>query len=218
MMGSTEFKFGDRVTHTGRPEWGVGVVTAAQSLVLDGKACQRLTLRFERAGLKTVSTAVAELRAATEAAAGVAAPGSSEARAVVGVAAEGGGGPSWLGSLEGRDRTPAQVFAELPEETRDPFRTRVMRLKSTLDLYRFSSSGSSLLDWAAVQSGMKDPLSSYTRQDLEGFFERYAFEREAQLKRLIGEMSVEERAEAVRAAEQGPVAGRDVVKRLIARR
>jgi hypothetical protein len=50
------------VVHAGKPEWGVGVVSSAQNVTQDGKPSQRLTIRFERAGLKTVSTAVASIR------------------------------------------------------------------------------------------------------------------------------------------------------------
>ena len=60
-MPQIEFKFGDRVVHSLRPEWGTGVVTQAQSTIIDGKPAQRLTLRFDRAGLKTLSSPPAEL-------------------------------------------------------------------------------------------------------------------------------------------------------------
>ena len=36
-MSATEFKFGDRVVHSGRPEWGTGVVTAVQPVIHEGK-------------------------------------------------------------------------------------------------------------------------------------------------------------------------------------
>ena len=49
-MAGPQWSFGDRVIHAKRPEWGVGVVTAAQSVVEDGHPAQRVTIRFDRAG------------------------------------------------------------------------------------------------------------------------------------------------------------------------
>ncbi|MBZ0173299.1 MAG: DUF3553 domain-containing protein, partial [Phycisphaerales bacterium] len=60
-MGEAVWKSGDRVVHTTRPEWGLGRVLSATSIREDGQDAQRLTVRFDRAGTKTLSTAVARL-------------------------------------------------------------------------------------------------------------------------------------------------------------
>ena len=59
-------KPGDRVRHAGRPEWGVGAVQSTEASAHEGKPCQRVTVRFEREGLKTLSTAFADLRSADQ--------------------------------------------------------------------------------------------------------------------------------------------------------
>lgn len=173
-----EWSFGDRVVHAKRPEWGSGVVTAAQKIVHEGTPCQRLTIRFDRAGVKTLSTAVAELIPA------------SEAPSLSPVNGHGSGGTDldavWRDRLAGG--SPEEVMARLPEAATDPFSSLEARLKATLALYRFTDQGGSLLDWAAAQSGLKDPLSEFSRHDLERLFQRFAFARDEHLKKLVQEM------------------------------
>lgn len=170
-----EWSFGDRVVHAKRPEWGAGVVTAAQKIVHEGTPCQRLTIRFDRAGVKTLSTAVAELVSAADGPV-LAPPAQSEADADAG----------WLSRLSGK--SPEEMMSRLPEAATDPFSSLEARLKATLALYRFTDQGGSLLDWAAAQSGLKDPLSEFSRHDLERLFQRFAFVRDEHLKKLVQEM------------------------------
>lgn len=66
-MATRTFAKGESVIHTGKPEWGPGDVVSAEGQLHEGKPCQRLTIRFARAGLKTISTAFADLRPASEA-------------------------------------------------------------------------------------------------------------------------------------------------------
>jgi hypothetical protein len=81
-----------------------------------------------------------------------------------------------------------ETMTRVPEIASDPFRTRKSRLESTLSLYRFSGTGASLLDWAAMQSGLKDPLARFNRHELERFFERFQNSLDAHLKRLVLEL------------------------------
>src|SRR5689334_4605995 len=66
LMAAREWKLGDRLVHAGRPEWGIGEVRAAEATTQDGVRCQRLTIRFDRAGVKTISTAFADLKTPEE--------------------------------------------------------------------------------------------------------------------------------------------------------
>jgi hypothetical protein len=166
-----EYTFGDRVVHAGKPEWGAGQVLSSQIMQQDGERCQRLSIRFERAGLKTISTAFADIRPAADA------PMIDQATAEM--------GSGWL--AEAGEMTPEDVMVRLPEEVSDPFRSLKSRLESTLALYRFNEEGGSLIDWAAVQSGLKDPLSRFNRHELETLFARFASERDAQLARLFSD-------------------------------
>lgn len=197
-----EFKYGDRLVHAAKPEWGTGVVSSAQNVTEDGVACQRLTIRFDRAGLKTLSTGIADLRPAEE-------HPSVEA---AGAAATADSGVSWLGQLEAGDLT--ERMQKLPEATRDPFVSLATRLKATLSLWRFSQDGAALLDWAAMQTGMKDPLTRFNRHELEQFFKRFATEREAHLKRLLFEAKKQPSPEIERVLAEAGSAARDAVRRL----
>jgi hypothetical protein len=81
-----------------------------------------------------------------------------------------------------------EALAKVPEDATDPFRTHKARLQTTLGLYRFTSSGASLLDWAASQTGLKDPLSKFSRHELERLFDRFRANLDAHLKKLAFEM------------------------------
>ncbi|MFI4896889.1 MAG: DUF3553 domain-containing protein [Phycisphaerales bacterium JB059] len=148
----TTFEIGDRVLHATKPEWGVGHIARASAETHEGRPVQRLTVRFERAGVKTLSTAHADLRPApTEPASDPAAPEGEQASEPV---------------------TPERMIS-IPEPARDPFASPIDRLSQTLALYRFSNQGGSLLDWAAMQSGLADPLTRFSRHDLEDLYDRF---------------------------------------------
>lgn len=109
----------------------------------------------------------------------------------------------------------AHLMVSLPGPTRDPFTTIDARLAATLDLYRFEPTGASLIDWAAIQSGLADPLSLFTRQRLESLFLLFVAERDAHLKRLAPDarqLGSEKLASLARAA---PEAGRRALARYI---
>jgi hypothetical protein len=172
-MATTQtFSFGDHVVHAGKPEWGAGQVLSALAVTEDGKAGQRLKIRFDRAGLKTISTVHADIRPAD-------APALSPEAEADAAAAEDDLAAAAL------QRDPEQVFTALPEATRDPFRSLEARIQATIDLYRFEPTGASLIDWAAAQSGLADPMVRFNRHELEQFFARFARARDEHLKKLL---------------------------------
>jgi hypothetical protein len=190
-MGTSNWQLGDRVIHSGRPEWGVGEVRAAEAVQQNGARSQRLTIRFERAGVKVLSTEFAELRPA------------GDLQSVPAAEAP---------EVDDRESL-AQRLAELPGDATDPFRTRKARMEATLGLYRFAGGGAALLDWAAAQTGLKDPLSSFSRHELEGFFDRFRMNLDGHLRKLSYELKKEDPAAlAVLAAKATPEA-RQALKR-----
>lgn len=178
-MTSREWKLGDRVIHAGRPEWGIGEVRSAEATMQDGRKCQRLTVRFAREGVKTLSTAYAELRTGDD---------SMALREVA--EAERRDGAGWLNAAEAEN--PVERMSTLPEVATDPFRTKRARLEATLGLFRFTGGGASLLDWAAMQSGLKDPLARFNRHELEQFFERFRNALDGHLRKLVFELKKED--------------------------
>lgn len=193
-MSQSDWKLGDRVIHTGRPEWGAGEVRSAETITQDGKRCQRLTIRFDRAGVKTLSTAFADLRPATAA---TTPPPTEDA-------------PEPSAEDHG---ALVRKLGELPEAASDPFRTKRARLETTLGLYRFAGTGSSLLDWAASQTGLKDPLSNFSRHELEQSFERFRFNLDGHLRKLAYELRKEDPAGLAAAAAAALPAAKQALKR-----
>ena len=197
-MSPRAFAFGDRLTHAAKPEWGVGQVLTAQTVVQDGAECQRLQVRFERAGLKTLSTAVADLRpaGAVEVSAEAAAPAAEPV------------------NLD----DPQAAMSRVPEEAKDPFLGLAQRLEKTLAYYAYQPHGASLLDWAAVQSGLKDPLARFNRHELEAFFERFRRNLDTPLSGLVRELGRKD-PKALAAVTAGATShARDAVRRAHARR
>jgi len=161
-MSRIEWKPGDRVLHQSRPEWGVGAVTQVQKAVQDGMPCQRLTVRFENAGLRTVSTAFANLKPADN------------------------GTPqnSPFAESDGHESVIEQLRT-LPDDATDPFRPFAKRIRATIDLYRYTSRGASILAWATAMTGLSDPLSRVSRHELEEEFRRFEVLRDRHLAQLV---------------------------------
>jgi hypothetical protein len=172
------------------------VVSSTQPAAHEGTPCQLLTCRFERAGLKTISTGVADIRRA------------DEAEAEPPETAPDG----WLDTIEKRDLP--ERMARLPESTRDPFTTLEARLRATLDLFRFSDRGVSLLDWAAMQTRLKDPMTRFNRHELEEFFRRFAHSRDEHLRSLLLEAKRREPDAIARAAAGASPEARSAMQRL----
>ena len=94
-----------------------------------------------------------------------------------------GGERGWLDDLDGSNR--ASELWDLPDALSDPFASVGDRLRATLATYRYSTEPKALIDWAIAQTGLNDPLSKYTRPELEQAFPRYARDRDQHLRDLV---------------------------------
>ena len=168
------FAPGDRVVHPARPEWGEGTVRQAQPINHQGTTAQRLVVEFTNRGRAVINTAVAPLTPREQA--------TNMTRTTTGSPTSRRG---WLDELEHATRNASHELWELPEAMTDPFASAKSRLEATLDSYRFSTEARSLIDWAVMQTGLEDPLSKYTRQELEQAFPRFARDRDQHLKALV---------------------------------
>ncbi|MBX3365337.1 MAG: DUF3553 domain-containing protein [Phycisphaeraceae bacterium] len=195
---------GDVVMHADRPEWGVGKVTAAQKAVHEGVPCQRLTVRFESGGVKTLSTGLADLRMPEVKL--LAAAGSPPSRG--GGALEAG----WLNEAEKKD--PGEILASLPEAATDPFRSVSARLATCLGLYRFSGQGGSLIEWATAQTGAPDPLSILNRHELEAHFTRFRIQLDNQAKKLAAEVKRSDPSGFAQIVEKAPADAQRALRRM----
>lgn len=203
-----EWNIGNKVRHSGCPEWGVGVVTAAQSLVQQGVRCQRLTIRFDKVGSKTVSTAFANLLGATDS------PSLPSFSSVSGTSSMPPPTPAdSILNLESKAATE-ETFLRLPEAATDPFATLPRRAAATLALYKFNPSGASLLDWAVMQSGMRDPLSRYNRHELETLFQRFKQNLDLHARKTLKELKRADAAAFAQVLAQAAPEAQAAVRRI----
>ncbi len=172
MTRINRYQQGDAVTHPKRPEWGQGVVKHTQAIIHQGSAAQRLSVEFANHGRVVINTAVAPL-----APKGKTQPMSSS------ITSSGG----WLSQIERSNSTSHELW-ELPEALTDVFASDLQRLMATLDTYKYNTEPRPLIDWAVRQTGMDDPLSKYTRHDLEQAFARFARDRDLHLKEFVRQL------------------------------
>jgi hypothetical protein len=210
-MSDRKFEFGDRVRHARRPEWGIGSIVKAEDTRINGEYAQRLSVRFPNAGLKTLSTLHAELQLVTEEP--VTGNGVGDEHPLGGWDRVEDG--DWLGEVARRKVEEAMVL--IAEAVRDPFNSLRHRLSACLDLYRFERTGRGLVDWAVAQSGLDDPLSRFTRHELEQLFDQWCTQREVHLRRLVDEARGD--PATLRELEgDAPPAAREAVRRYTAQR
>ncbi len=209
-MSDRQFSSGDRVRHANRPEWGIGTVLKAEQLPANGHAAQRLSIRFPNAGIKTLVTGHAELERIEDKADPFSGFGSPTVHDWVKL-----NGNDWLAPMA--QRKIEEALLSLPQDVRDPFNSLQKRLTLTLGLYRFDRSGRGIIDWAVAQTGLDDPLSRFTRQELEQRFERWTHERDNHLAKLLQEVR-NEPAILAAALKNAPPAAQQAVRRLTAAR
>jgi hypothetical protein len=211
MMSSRKFEFGDRVRHARKPEWGIGSIVKAEEMTLNDRRAQRVSVRFPNAGLKTISTAHAELQLVN----------ANNGPETDGADTHPLGGwdkmkeSDWLGEVA--QRKVLEAMTSIAPEALDPFMSPEKRLEACLDLYRFERTGRSVIDWAVAQSGLADPLSRFTRHELEVLFDQWAAQRDEQMGRLLQEVKVDPGVVA-KLVDSAPPRARDAVRRLTAAR
>ena len=181
-MPETRFEFGDFVQLANRPEWGRGSVMKVEQATIKGESVQRVSVRFEHAGLKVLVSEWAELvKVNGEYAVGETDQPSGEKMGQLDRWRE----SEWLSGVA--EKKIQEHMIALPQEIRDPFNTLKKRLRITLGLYRFERTGGSLVDWAVVQTGLRDPLSRFNRPELEQYYDRWVQQLDLHLLRLLEE-------------------------------
>ncbi|USN99550.1 MAG: DUF3553 domain-containing protein [Phycisphaeraceae bacterium] len=207
------FNPNDRVRHAGKPEWGTGIVLTAQNISHEGKPCQRLTVRFDQAGKKTVSTAFADLRPLGNPAKEqpVATPEKTPARKPTAAPVSAPEPPPNEESLSSEE-IRARLVA-LPEEISDPFRKVEERLQETLSLYRYDPESRALLDWATAQTGLRDTLSVLSRHELEQQFGVFRIGLDRHLRDLLAEAK-RAGVDAARCLAAAPAAAQQALRRI----
>lgn len=184
---------GDKVRHDSRPEWGLGVVESAEKLEHEGRTVQRLVVTFEHRGRATVNTAYATLS-----------PDTPEAPAPLVTQPSNNSDDSggWLAELE--EKTGKRNIFDLPDIVNDPFSTLGQKIYALLDYYRFANDARGLIDWAIAQTGLKDPLTEYSRHDLEISYDTFCRQRDMTLIELVKQAKKDNDQEALAQAGKHP--------------
>ena len=171
--------------------------------MVEGRPSQRLTIRFERAGIKTLAAAVANIRKADSSA-----QPASQAEPK----------PVRLEESAESDAELTKKLTGLPDDAVDPFISLSKRLETTLGLYRFSDKGGSLLDWAAMQTGLADPLTRFLRHDLETHFGAFRRALDRHAGDLGAQLARHDKAKLNEILAKAPEAGQHALRRALARR
>ncbi|MEM1026663.1 MAG: DUF3553 domain-containing protein [Planctomycetota bacterium] len=226
----THFEKGDRVQHPKRPEWGSGTVRDTQAITHEGQAAQRVTIDFVGKGRVVINAAVAPLEkigetpaakrakadkdydgSAAQLWAGAPTPTTKSGSGAGMTAVQdqpGGGAPgaagkeNWLDELETAGGKKHELW-ELPDELNNPFATPEQRLKATLDTYKYSTEPRALIEWARRQTGLDDPLTRYTRPELEQAFPRFARDRDAHLRAIVRDLKRANDMATIKASMKG---------------
>ena len=114
--------------------------------------------------------------------------------------------------------SPADGRVTSVEDAVDPFQTPAARLKSCLGLYRFEGTAGSLIDWAAAQSRLSDPLSRFSRHELEEYFTDFRRNLDKALAKCVQDAARVEPAELRAIAQGAPPAGQRALQALHRRR
>ena len=179
------FKVGDKVAHPKKPEWGTGIVVDAQPASHDGIAAQRLRIDFANKRNTTLNTAVAPLVSGEQINKSMN-PTPKGLGQDMSMSTNTGNKPTagWLDDLEGANGGKRELW-DLPDGCDDPFSSDEEQLDVTLDTFKYSTDPGPLFQWAVVQTGLDDPLTKYTRVELEQAFPRYTRDRDNRLFELV---------------------------------
>jgi hypothetical protein len=180
MTAGSQFDVGDVVVHLRRPEWGHGTISRVQHASHAGQPTQRLVVDFVNHGRVTLLSALAPVAFKEKEDTGSMSTSMSPKTS---------SGQGWLASLE--EKSPTHRLTALPDALTDPFSSNYRRLQATLATFKYSTQPRALIDWAITQTGLSDPLTQFTRHELEQAFPFYAHARMAHLNELVRTMKRE---------------------------
>jgi hypothetical protein len=164
---------GQKVQVPGRADWGVGVVANIQTTNAGGEPRHRVTVRFPH-GTKVLVSPPARLIV----------PQDEPQRQ-----------SGWLETLG--DGTLDATLRKLPESMVQVLGTLSQRIAAVVPAYAYVDEPRSLAKWARGQTGVADPLSHWSRDELGVAFKAYCSERDAHFRSLCALLRMQEGESAV---------------------
>lgn len=146
---------GQRVCNPNRPEWGTGEVLRVQRTQVNGQTVHRVSVQFATGHRQIVI------------------PPGRLAYPEEEVTREAG----WLDSISGR--TVDDRLAQVPEALREMLALPADMLRAVAPLFAYTAEPDSLQTWARRQTGVADPLTHWSRDELQKAFEVFCRERDA---------------------------------------
>jgi hypothetical protein len=168
---------GTKVRNAARPEWGVGTVLRVQPTSRGDDVVHRVSIQFGT-GYRTLWVPPARL---------ISARPEPERQA------------GWLDGLG--KTTLDDRLRKLPDEITQALGTPRERLTAVIPLYAVTADSRALLRWASSQTGIGDPLTHWTRDELLVALRGFCDERDAYLRNVA----------ALLKRDEGPQALRDVL-------
>ncbi len=153
---------GQVVRNPARPEWGDGRVVGVQRVSAAEPPTFRVTVEFH-SGRKTLLIPPGRLVTPQD-----------EQRKPAG----------WIDVLAGN--TLDERLCRLPDDVQQTFGAPRQRLDAVLPWYAFGEEPADLLRWARRLTGVMDPLTHWSRDELTRAFAAFCTDRDAHLRAMAG--------------------------------
>lgn len=164
---------GRTVQVAARPEWGAGTVLRVQSTSAAGQPQHRVSIQFA-VGHKQLLIPPGRLVA----------PSAEPERT-----------PGWIDAVAGA--TVDDRLRRLPAEATQVLGTLAQRLAALAPYFGVGDDERSLMRWARAQTGVGDPLSRWTRDELSAALEQFRRHRDSYARELIANARAASGADAV---------------------
>ncbi|MBU0618279.1 MAG: DUF3553 domain-containing protein [Planctomycetes bacterium] len=164
---------GSKVRNAARPEWGSGTILRIEQIRGGAQLTHRISIQFAT-GHRTLLVPPARLTAA----------GPEPERAA--------------GWLDGIGKTTLDDrLRKLPDQVTQVLGSPRERLTAVVPLYAVTTDPPSLLRWAISQSGVRDPLTHWTRDELLAALRDFCNERDAHLRNVAALLKQQEGPKAL---------------------
>ena len=161
------FKEGERVVSPERPDWGTGRILAIETY--PGQTALRIRVSFSGVGVKTMVVPPGRLVR----------PGEQITE------------DQRLKEQLAGGKSITDRLLLLPGVVTDRLAGLDARLEALAKLYRFDETPRSIFDWAVMQTGEADPLTTFTADELARSFRQFVRRRDQALGDLLKQAKAE---------------------------